>query len=424
MAYAVKVDHVSKKFRKGQTSYHTLREDLYDLTGRLVHLRKNRSDDDVRHIWALKDVSFEVQPGERVGIIGRNGSGKTTLLRLLSGITQPTQGKISVRGRLGVIIELMAGFHPELTGRENVYLNGAIMGMSQKEIRRKFDEIVAFAELEQFIDTPIKRYSSGMHVRLGFAVAAHLDPDVLLVDEVLAVGDAAFQSKCLEKMQGAASEGRTVLFVSHNMATVAGLCDRCMLLDRGQLRADGPSGETIEEYLRSSHSAKADGIPGNHDLTGRENPYLPGTLIVRRLQILNSRGLAQDGFLMGQEMTLAIDVEGMSDHQDALIGVIFRSEGGQRVTAINTGMTCGHVDEPRRHHETALLHIPGLPFMPGSYWIDLSVTRGRTGQRLEYVDRAAQLQVVEADVYGSGYNLVGDYGTIYLNATWEIRGRE
>src|SRR4030042_857089 len=202
---AISVENVWKRYRKGQTGYHTLREDIYNLTGRLISLGGDkRRDSDTEHIWALRDVSFEVKTGERVGIIGRNGSGKTTLLRLLAGITKPTHGKIVVRGRLGVLIEIMAGFHPELTGRENIYLNGAIMGMSQKEIKRKFDEIVAFAGLEDFIDTPIKRYSSGMNVRLGFAVAAHLDPAILLVDEVLAVGDAAFQQTGLGKMEGVA----------------------------------------------------------------------------------------------------------------------------------------------------------------------------------------------------------------------------
>lgn len=270
MSYAVKVDHVSKKFRKGQASYRTLREDLYDLTGRLFHLRKHSEEADAQHMWALRDVSFEIQPGERVGIIGPNGSGKTTLLRLLSGITRPTTGRLSVNGRLGAIIELMAGFHPELTGRENVYLNGAIMGMSQKEIRGKFDEIVAFADIEPWIDTPIKRYSSGMHVRLGFAIAAHLNPDVLLVDEVLAVGDAAFQKKCLAKMGSGAQEGRTVLFVSHNMLAVQSLCTRTIWLEDGKLMADGPTKEVAAAYLGMSGTAPEESVwddmrtaPGN-----------------------------------------------------------------------------------------------------------------------------------------------------------------
>ena len=250
---SISVENVWKRYRKGQTGYHTLREDIYNITGRIISLGgEKKRETDAEHIWALRDVSFQIEQGERVGIIGRNGSGKTTMLRLLAGITRPNHGKITVKGRLGVLIEIMAGFHPELSGRENVYLNGAIMGMSQKEIKRKFDEIVAFAELENFIDTPIKRYSSGMHVRLGFSVAAHLDPDILLVDEVLAVGDAAFQKKCLGKMGSAAQEGRTVVFVSHNMNAVKNLCNRAIELENGNLILDSESNTVIEHYLKNS----------------------------------------------------------------------------------------------------------------------------------------------------------------------------
>ena len=268
---AISVDNISKRYRKGQTSYHTLREDLYNLTGSLIHLRKRRPEDtDEKHIWALRDVSFRIDQGEKVGIIGRNGSGKTTLLRLLAGITRPTKGKIAVSGRIGVLIEIMAGFHPELTGRENIYLNGAIMGMSRKEIKRKFDEIVAFSELENFIDTPIKRYSSGMNVRLGFSVAAHLDPEIMLVDEVLAVGDAVFQKKCLGKMGASAQEGRTVVFVSHNMTAVQSLCGRTLLLDDGRMMEDGDTSTVISNYLKTPSSASTEHVwndintaPGN-----------------------------------------------------------------------------------------------------------------------------------------------------------------
>jgi lipopolysaccharide transport system ATP-binding protein len=254
----ISVENVSKRYRIGQTGYRTLREDIYALTGRLIRFgRGTRNDGDKNFIWALKDVSFQVDQGERLGIIGPNGSGKTTLLRLLAGITKPTEGKISLRGRLGVLIELMAGFHPELTGRENIYLNGAIMGMSRKEIQRRFDEIVSFAELEDFIDTPIKRYSSGMHVRLGFAVAAHLEPDILLVDEVLAVGDAAFQQKCLGKMGAATQEGRTVLFVSHNMSAIKELCPKSLWIGNGKIVEYGSSSSVVDSYLQSARGGAA-----------------------------------------------------------------------------------------------------------------------------------------------------------------------
>jgi len=291
---AINVENVSKRYRIGQVSYHTLREDIYNITGRLAHFRRDRGKAEAPgHIWALRDVSFRVEAGEKLGIIGRNGSGKTTILRLLAGITRPTQGKISVRGRMGVLIELMAGFHGELTGRQNVYLNGTIIGMSREEIRRKFDEIVAFAGLEEFIDTPIKRYSSGMQVRLGFAVAAHLEPEILLVDEVLAVGDAEFQKKCMGKMDDVAKVGRTVVFVSHNMAAVTRLCPRAILLDGGKLLQDGLAHQVVSTYLETRGGVKA----------AREWPDLskaPGNDVVRLRAV---RVKTEDG-----EISHAVDI--------------------------------------------------------------------------------------------------------------------
>jgi len=241
----ISVENVSKRYRLGQVGVRTLREDFTNLFKKMT----SPSGKGKNFIWALKDVNFEVNQGERLGIIGPNGAGKTTMLRILAGITSPTQGRVSVTGSMGVLIELMAGFHAELTGRENVYLNGSIMGMSRKEIARKFDEIVAFAELEDFIDTPIKRYSSGMNVRLGFAVASHLEPEVLIVDEVLAVGDYRFQKKCLGKMGGLTQEGKTVVFVSHNMASILNLCPRSILLDKGKVVMDGNSSDVVEYYI-------------------------------------------------------------------------------------------------------------------------------------------------------------------------------
>src|SRR5204862_4320603 len=208
--------------------------------------------DAVEECWALKDVSFEVKRGEVLGIIGRNGAGKTTLLKILPRITEPSEGRVTIRGRVASLLEVGTGFHPELTGRENIYLNGAILGMTRAEIRRSFDEIVAFSEVEKFLDTPVKRYSSGMHVRLAFAVAAHLRPEILVVDEVLAVGDAAFQKKCLGKMQDVASGGRTVLFVSHNMAAITRLCSRAILLREGRAVADGRVDTVVSEYIAGS----------------------------------------------------------------------------------------------------------------------------------------------------------------------------
>ncbi|HEX8999980.1 MAG TPA: ABC transporter ATP-binding protein [Blastocatellia bacterium] len=271
----IAVENLGKKYsiRHQQTRqpYLALRDVIADKTKSLVGARKGaNSASSVEDFWALKDVSFQVKEGEVVGVIGRNGAGKSTLLKILSRITEPTMGRIGIRGRVASLLEVGTGFHAELTGRENIYLNGAILGMTREEIKRKFDEIVAFAEIEKFLDTPVKRYSSGMYMRLAFAVSAHLDPEILIVDEVLAVGDASFQKKCLGKMQSVAEAGRTVLFVSHNMTALQHLCSRALWLDKGHLMEDGAKNVVITKYLQTSAKAVAKRIwddfesaPGN-----------------------------------------------------------------------------------------------------------------------------------------------------------------
>jgi ABC-type polysaccharide/polyol phosphate transport system ATPase subunit len=254
---ALEMDHVSKKFRKGEL-YDSLRDLVPALAGRFLKGRL-RPDLAEREFWAVRDVSFQVARGEAFGVIGSNGAGKSTILKLLSGIMTPTRGRLAIHGRLSALIEVSAGFHPDLTGRENIYLNGTILGMSRKEIARRFDEIVAFSGLEEFIDTPVKRYSSGMFARLGFSVAAHVDPDILIVDEVLSVGDFVFQQKCLEKMTSVIKGGTTVIFVSHNLQAVAELCGRALLMDRGEAVAIGPPDEAIRTYLARVETRRVHG---------------------------------------------------------------------------------------------------------------------------------------------------------------------
>jgi lipopolysaccharide transport system ATP-binding protein len=254
MATAISVEGLSKYYRIGQyrNAYGTLRDSLAAATHRIV--RRGRVEPH-KDIWALHNVSFEVPEGEVLGIVGRNGAGKSTLLKILTRITTPTEGQATIRGRVGSLLEVGTGFHPELTGRENVFLNGAVLGMKRREIARKFSEIVEFSGVENFIDTPVKRYSSGMSVRLAFAVAAHLEPEILLVDEVLAVGDAEFQRRCLGRMEDLSQSGRTVLFVSHNMQAVAQLCNRAIWLERGETMEDGPSGDVVASYLQAGHGS-------------------------------------------------------------------------------------------------------------------------------------------------------------------------
>ncbi|HLI27383.1 MAG TPA: ABC transporter ATP-binding protein [Chloroflexota bacterium] len=276
---AIRVEHVAKAYRLGPQGprYRTLRDTLAEATSQTLHTLLGRHNGRVRQatgrdtVWALHDVSFTVAQGEVVGIIGRNGAGKSTLLKLLAHITAPSRGRVGVRGRVGALLEVGTGFHPELTGRDNIFLAGAVLGMRRAEIARQFEQIVAFAEVERFIDTPVKHYSSGMYMRLAFAVAAHLEPEILLVDEVLAVGDAEFQKRCLGKMQDVGGEGRTVLFVSHNMPAILRLCPRVILLDGGRLVADGPAAAVTATYLRANQRLGAERCwpdlataPGNH----------------------------------------------------------------------------------------------------------------------------------------------------------------
>ena len=325
---AVRVENLGKLYRIGQiVGYSTLRESLTNAVAAPFRWLRRTEDrrqktgqktDDGRRetdsscppssvsgppntIWALKDVSFEVKRGEAVGIIGKNGSGKTTILKILSRITAPTEGYAEIRGRVGSLLEVGTGFHPELTGRENIYLNGAVIGMKRAEVKQKFDEIVAFSEIEKFLDTPVKRYSSGMYVRLAFAVAAHLEPDILIVDEVLAVGDAAFQKKCLGKMGDVAKEGRTVLFVSHNMGAVANLCSKTILVDAGRLTLKGDTREVISNYIGSLTNTGG-------EIVWRNIETAPGNDIVRLKAVrIKSDGVVTSDVRIDKEIVIEVD---------------------------------------------------------------------------------------------------------------------
>jgi lipopolysaccharide transport system ATP-binding protein len=293
---AIRVEHISKLYRIGPTYRRNLQEVMGDLVSRLHRDQRLTSTRSTENFQALQDVSFEIHKGEVVGIIGRNGSGKSTLLKILSRITAPTSGRAIISGRVASLLEIGTGFHPELTGRENIYLSGSIMGMRKAELNRKLDEIIDFSGCEQFIDTPVKRYSSGMHVRLGFAVSAYLERDVLLVDEVLAVGDVEFQKKCLNKMQDVGKEGRTVLFVSHSMSAITRLCPRAILLEAGKVVADGPSSDVVHTYLTyMSAGSKTMAVCEWQDLT-----KAPGGEVVRLVAV---RVKTEDG-----EITETVDI--------------------------------------------------------------------------------------------------------------------
>lgn len=301
MTIAIKVDGISKKYKigtaPGKFKYGMLRDQIAAIPQKLFG--RGESESSNSYIWALKDVSFDLEEGHVLGIIGRNGAGKSTLLKVLSRVTEPTAGTVSVRGRVGSLLEVGTGFHPELTGRENIYLNGAILGMKRSEIESKFDEIVDFSEVEQFIDTPVKRYSSGMYLRLAFAVAAHLEPEILVVDEVLAVGDAEFQRKCLGKMNDVAAQGRTVLFVSHNMSAILRLTQEAIVMQKGRMVLRGNTNDAVDFYLSTGQSQAGERNWDASDLSNSASPFKPISL-----KLLDSKGSVADSVRSVENVTL------------------------------------------------------------------------------------------------------------------------
>lgn len=328
MSPIVRVESLSKQYRLGgrESAYDTLRESIVEAVR--TPFKRLRGDNG-NSIWALQDLNFEVAPGEVLGIVGRNGAGKSTLLKVLSRITQPTTGRVELFGRVASLLEVGTGFHPELTGRENIYLNGAVLGMKRVEIDSKFDQIVEFSELEKFLDTPVKRYSSGMYMRLAFAVASHLEPEILIIDEVLAVGDAQFQKKCLGKMSNVATQGRTVLFVSHNMVAVQSLCQRAIWLDRGRIVNEGPASEVVADYLTSGTASQLDEV-------WDDIATAPGNDIVRLHSI---RVRAEDGSsdALTKKTPFLIEIEYWNRQPGARLHIALHLYTAQDIIAFTTG---------------------------------------------------------------------------------------
>ena len=345
--------------------------------------------------WALNDLDLEIARGEMVGIIGRNGAGKSTLLKLLSRITEPTSGSIRLRGRVASLLEVGTGFHPELTGRENIFLNGAILGMSRREIVSRFDEIVDFSEVERFLDTPVKRYSSGMYVRLAFAVAAHLEPEILIVDEVLAVGDAEFQKKCIGKMEDASSrEGRTVLLVSHQMPTIQNLCTRCVLMDQGRIIADGSTSDVINAYMTRGASLAKLALHERKDRSGK------GQAKVLSVVMRDGDGNIMREAIAGSEVWLCVEYlvrDGLN-----LENCVFCLEI-QKETRVFIALSTALVDRRKlevRGHGRVDFHIPKWPLMEGTYHINTYV--GSNGEMEDYIEDAVSIDVIDGDFHGSG----------------------
>jgi lipopolysaccharide transport system ATP-binding protein len=436
---SIEVEKLSKRYRIG------VKEEIYDNLGKAIietiksplkNYRKYRGlykfDEGNNHtvqsggesadiIWALNDVSFKIKKGEVVGIIGKNGAGKSTLLKVLSKITEPTRGKVFIRGRISSLLEVGTGFHPELTGRENVYLNGTILGMRKEEIDRKFDEIIEFSGIKKFIDTPVKRFSSGMKVRLAFAVSAHLEPEILLIDEVLAVGDAAFQKKCLNKMQDVGQQGRTILFVSHNMTAVTRLCDRTILIDNGRIIIDGPSSEVVGEYLNSGI-----GSIGAREWTDLSKA--PGNKMVRlrALRIMNEKGKVAETIDIRKPVGIEMEYEVLEpDHIMIPYLRFFNDEGVRIFAAVDLDPEWrGRARMPGRYKSTAW--IPGNLLAEGMIYVGASMKTTAQNYTYFYERFGVAFQVVDNL---DGDSARGDYvgklsGAVRPALKWETSFNE
>jgi lipopolysaccharide transport system ATP-binding protein len=386
----IHVEDIGKRYRLGAGRRHDTLRDLLAHGARGLFGGRGGGGRSEDAFWALRHVSFDVAEGEVVGIIGKNGAGKSTLLKLMSRITPPTEGRIRLNGRVASLLEVGTGFHPELTGRENVFMNGAILGMRQREIKAKLDEIVAFSEVEKFIDTPVKHYSSGMYVRLAFAVAAHLEPEILIVDEVLAVGDAEFQKKCLGKMGEVAQGGRTVLFVSHNMAAIRRLCDRSVLLEKGKMVFDGPSEETVAHYLSS-------GTIGHASAQFPSDPK-KGEGQILAIALVDEKRAPVSDFDANRDHYLRIDYELRRDVRDHRVSLTVESAVGELVFTSYSSDFRKDVNPAKAGSYRAEVRIPALLLNPGEYVVTSVMGEPRV-RAFDQRERAVRFRV-------EGYNLM------------------
>jgi lipopolysaccharide transport system ATP-binding protein len=410
----IKVENLSKQYRIGarQESFPTLRDSIANaFRAPLAKFRRN--GESANTIWALKDINFEVAPGEVVGVIGRNGAGKSTLLKILSRITEPTSGRADIYGRVGSLLEVGTGFHHELSGRENIYLNGAILGMKRNEIGRRFDEIVSFAEIENFIDTPVKHYSSGMYMRLAFAVAAHLEPEVLLVDEVLAVGDVGFQKKCLGKMRDVGRQGRTVLLVSHNMGAVLNLCERVILITNGQIQYEGQTYEGVNSYHQLGYAM----CEGEVDLSfhpARRPEALP---LLKTIRLLDSSGAPKGRFMAGEKMMIEFTFDPVIHLANPQFGVGVEDSQGSRIFAVATYLANSQLP-PLRGPCKVTCHIEELILAPGRYILSLSAGEP-DNTLLDALECAVAFEVDHGNYFGNGSNVTAGLGKILVRSRWE-----
>jgi len=416
MSAVISVQNLGKKYilsHQSQERYTALRDILANTAKQTAKkLRhpfvKPEIDQTHEEFWALKDVSFDIQQGDRVGIIGRNGAGKSTLLKILSRITEPTTGKIKIKGRVASLLEVGTGFHPELSGRENIFLNGAILGMSKVEIKRKFDEIVAFAEIEKFLDTPVKRYSSGMYVRLAFAVAAHLEPEILIVDEVLAVGDAQFQKKCMGKMEDVGKKGRTVLFVSHNMGAIHALCNRCVLLENGRLIANSDTQSIISKYNAIDNKQEIVKITSSMRNRGS------GEIQFLSCFLTDSKGDTRNTFHIGEEISVRFELQSNFTGPMSFWLIVFDSSG---MPLLSTHQRDVEMSEITSGEFILTYQTQGLGLMPGHYTISAGAFDTRL-KFLEWIDNCQSFEIYSTFLNGTSFD--GRWGKVNQHARWRV----
>lgn len=409
---AIKVEGLSKQYLLNKLGV-PKSDTLYgSMMAGLRNIKNITSKSKREEFWALNDVSFEINQGDRVGIIGRNGAGKSTLLKILSRITPPTSGKIEYYGRMASLLEVGTGFHGDLTGRENIYLNGSILGMSKQEIDKKFDEIVAFSEIEKFLDTPVKRYSSGMYVRLAFAVAAHLDSDILIVDEVLAVGDAAFQKKCLGKMNDISSnEGRTILFVSHQMNTLQALCNKGMVLHKGQVSLNVSSADiAIKHYMQLANQVARSAVADRTDRVGE------GGIKVTNISFFHSLQATEE-LITGQDFTIQVSYECKANYvaNNVNVALAIYGDDGVLYTVLNSENT-GTTFQNVKGNGTFMCTLNKLPLMEGSYFINVSISENSVMQ--DWVQEAVFVNVIAGDFYGTGKINPSSHKSILIENSW------
>jgi len=424
MAYSIRIENLSKQYHIGASrglgvsTFHEAIVDAASAPLKRLRSRRARMKDDAsgavpgeNTIWALKDVCLEVEAGDVVGIIGRNGSGKSTLLKILSRVTRPTSGRAELRGRVGSLLEVGTGFHSELTGRENIYLNGAILGMTRSEITRKFDEIVEFAGITQFLDTPCKHYSSGMYVRLAFAVAAHLETEILIIDEVLAVGDVEFQRKCLSKIGDLMRCGRTVMFVSHNMATVQNLCKNALFLSTGRVVSSGECASVLADYMTTTRNV-------SDSATNLASYREPGKLnVIRKIVTLDDEGYPTGHFLSGSALNVEIEYDSPVPLRSPSATMIFEAMTGERLFSIQTLAQHGYIHELPQCG-TLRCRVPVLPLLDGIYY--MTFLFGSQANQLDYLERAISITVDAADFFKTGNLPPARQGRFLVEAQWQL----